>query len=138
MMIVEHRRSQVDEPIEAGGPGEHPAEAGGAEIMAVLPLEAAKDGLAGGDPEAVRGQRDAEREGASGHALAAGAMAGHGDEGRLRHSKAGLAAAAAAVPGKFPFVHQARLIAPAAQRKLEKSVHRRIGWFFTEGIRTCA
>ena len=77
--VIEHGGAQVDEPIHAVELCEHPAHAMRAEIMMDgVAMQAADDRFALRHLETIGGDSGAQRIGAAGHALAAGAMAGSG------------------------------------------------------------
>jgi hypothetical protein len=80
--IIEHRRAQVDEPVHALGTREHPAHAMRAEKVAGRAVQPADDGLPLDDRKAFARNCRAQRERAAGHALTAGAVAGHGEKRR--------------------------------------------------------
>ena len=103
--VVQHRRAHVDQPVQTLGPREHPAHAVRAEIVTGGAVQAADDRLARGHLKAVARDRCAQRIGACRHPLAAGAVAGHGEQRRRADLQAHLTAATAAVPGQIPAAH---------------------------------
>ena len=73
--------------------------------MPRLAVEPADHRLAGGDAKALDRDRGAEREGAGAHPLAAGAVAGHGQERRRAHLDRHPPAAAASRQRQIRFRH---------------------------------
>jgi hypothetical protein len=69
----------------------------GAEAMLDRAVQASDRGFAAGRPKPILRHGDAERKGARRHALAAAAVAGHGDEGRLRDFEGDTSAPAGAM-----------------------------------------
>mgnify|MGYP007079332214 CR=1 FL=1 len=101
----EHGRAHIDEPVDALRPREDPGQAVRAEIVPRSAVQAADHRLPLDHREAFRRDGGREREGRGAHLLAAGAVAGHGDERRGTHPYPHLPAAAGAFPREFPVTH---------------------------------
>src|SRR5207302_1023982 len=100
-------RADIDEALFGHDTREHPALAPVAMMVArLLAVQPADHRLARDDFEAAARYHDRCREGASGHALATGAMASHRQQRCLANAEAYLAAAAAAFHRQGPFGHR--------------------------------
>src|SRR5437870_3606908 len=105
--VVECARADIDEALFGHDTREHPALAPVAMMVArLLAVQPADHRLARDDFEAAARYHDRCREGASGHALATGAMASHRQQRCLANAEAYLAAAAAAFHRQGPFGHR--------------------------------
>src|SRR6218665_344119 len=103
--VVEHRRTHVDERVDSFRPGEHPAHAVGTEVMPGGSVQAADDGLALGDLEALARNRGAQGERTGGHPLTARAMTSHGEQRRRADPQPHPSTPASTFRGKLQVTH---------------------------------
>jgi hypothetical protein len=101
-VIIEHRRSNVDELITRGSgrPREYPRLAMRAEEMTSFPVQSANHRLALGYLDRTARKHSSQRVGTGAHALTARAVAGHGHDRCGRCANPQLPASASTVPRK--------------------------------------